>query len=142
VAGLITGRIRPRLGSEATTRKDVILAVIVVAVLAAAAIVYGTSGRGDNPDADFPEGHPYLCRDCGALTILTSRELYDLKAKARESDESDATRIPCAKCGSRNTEVAIKCPRCGEYVIRPGAGRPVCTHCKQPFPSPLSGKRP
>jgi hypothetical protein len=86
---------------------------------------------------DFPEGHPYLCRDCGELTILSRSELLALKARGQDPDAPQARGVSCAACGSKNVSVALKCPRCGEYMLRPGGGRPVCQHCKQPFPSPL-----
>jgi hypothetical protein len=94
-----------------------------------------TSGVVGSRNADFPEGHAYLCGDCGELTILTRSELLDLKANARESSDPEAQRVPCAACGSKGTHPAVKCPRCAEYLVRPGTGRPVCPHCKQPFPS-------
>ncbi|HUU98472.1 MAG TPA: hypothetical protein VM487_22290 [Phycisphaerae bacterium] len=107
----------------------------VVALVAAGVTYTVTGGVGRSGSVDFPEGHPYLCRDCGELTILTRNELLDLKAEARESNDPEAQRVPCAACGSKNTHPALKCPRCGEYMSRPGSGRLVCQHCKQPFPS-------
>jgi hypothetical protein len=109
---------------------------VAVAALAAAGVIYAvTGGAGSKQSQDFPEGHPYLCQDCGHLTILSDDELFELKRKAWESESLEPGRVPCAACGSKNTFPAVKCPRCGEYSPRTGADRPVCPHCKQPFPS-------
>lgn len=109
---------------------------MAIGALAAAGVIYAVTGAaGSKESEDFPEGHPYLCQDCGQLTILSNDELFELKAQARESRDLNAGRVPCSACGSRNTFPAIKCPRCGEYSMRTGARRPVCPHCKQPFPS-------
>jgi len=109
--------------------------VAVVALVGAGVVYSVTSGVGRSGSVDFPEGHAYLCDDCGKLTILSRKELLAFKAQARESSDPEAQRVPCAACGSKNTHPAVKCPRCGEYMLRPGSGRLVCPHCKQPFPS-------
>ena len=107
----------------------------IVALVGAGAVWSLTGSAGTRRNVDFPDAHPYLCRDCGKLTILSDEELFALKTKARESSDPEDARVPCASCGSRNTDLALKCPRCGEYLVRPASGRPVCPHCKQPFPS-------
>lgn len=119
-----------------SSRKDVILIAIAGVALVGAVVIFcaaGGMGGGGNPD--FPEGHAFVCEDCGEATILSDRELFDLRAKARELDEPDAGRVVCSACGSTNTQAAIKCPNCGHYFVRSGRGRPVCPSCKQPFPS-------
>lgn len=122
--------------SDTGSRKNVILAVITVIALAAAgAILWGTLRQGGN--ADFAEGHPYICRDCGAVTVLTDDELLEFKAKAREALTMEPAAVPCSHCGSKNTWLAVKCPNCGHYFERPG-GRPVCPQCGKPFPRPGS----
>jgi DNA-directed RNA polymerase subunit RPC12/RpoP len=114
-----------------------LLTVAVVALAGAVAVYTMTGGVRGGGSVDFPEGHAYLCRDCGALTILSDDELFAIKVEGRQSSDPQAGQVPCAACGSRNTGLAVKCPRCGEYMFRPGGGRPVCPHCKQPFPSPF-----
>jgi len=113
-----------------------ILIVVAVGALAAAGTIYAvTGGVGSKESEDFPEGHPYIGLECKHVTILSSDELFELKAKARESQDLDPARVVCAECGSENTFPAVKCPRCGEYSVRTGSRHPVCPHCKQPFPS-------
>jgi hypothetical protein len=119
-----------------SSRKDVIgLAIAGAALVGAAVIFCAAGGVGGDGNPDFPEGHAFICLDCGQTTVLSDRELFDLKVKARESDEPDAGRVVCSACGSTNTHAAIKCPNCGHYFARSGGGRPVCPSCKQPFPS-------
>ena len=104
--------------------------------MAGAGVIYSVSGGfGGRSNPDFPEGHPYVCRECKHVTILSNDELFELKAKARESQDLDPGRVTCAECGSENTFPAVKCPRCGEYSMRTGARQPVCPHCEEPFPS-------
>jgi hypothetical protein len=118
------------------SRRDVVLITVAAVVLGGACVVFWTSGGADgggNPD--FPEGHAYVCADCGQVTVLSDRELFRLKREARESQTLEAGRVICAECGSSAMQPAVKCPNCGEYFPRPAAGRPVCPHCKKPFPS-------
>jgi hypothetical protein len=119
-----------------TSRRDIILIVVAVGALAAAGIIYGVTGvAGSKESEDFPEGHAFICLDCKHVTILSSAELFEFKAKARESGSLEPARVVCSACGSDNTFPAVKCPRCGEYSVRTGSRHPVCPHCKQPFPS-------
>jgi ribosomal protein L40E len=106
-------------------------------VLACAGGIYAVSGGGGKGrDSDFPEGHAYICLDCGEVTILSSEELFRIKSEAwQRTDSLEPARIACSSCGSENTMPATKCPRCGKYFLRSGRGRPVCPHCKQPLPS-------
>ena len=123
-------------GAAVTSRKDSILIGFTVLALAGAGAIFTvTGGTRGSQDADFPEGYPYLCRECGDLTILTDKELFALKAKAREGATLQSSRIKCSACNSENTSPALKCPRCEKYMFQPGRGRPVCTHCREPFPS-------
>jgi ribosomal protein S27E len=118
------------------SRRDVLLITIAVVALVGAGVLFwtgGGAGSGGNPD--FPDGHPYICADCGHVTILSDRELFEVKRKARESDSIEPGRVVCEECGSKNMQQAIKCPNCGQYFARPGGGRPVCPSCKKPFPS-------
>jgi hypothetical protein len=92
------------------------------------------AGRGGN--ADFPEGHLFVCADCGGATVLSDDELFDLKVQARNSDSPEPGRVVCSACGSSNTNPGVRCPNCGTCFERP-EGRPVCPKCKQPFPSPF-----
>jgi hypothetical protein len=123
-----------------STRKDVIAVAIAGAALLTAVIIFfaaGSGGGSGNPD--FPEGHAFVCSDCGEATILSDRELFSLKVKARESDDPEAGRVVCKACGSQNTRPALKCPNCGHYFAREGGGRPVCPSCNRPFPSRFGG---
>ena len=123
--------------SDTGTKKNVILAAIaVIALAAAASILWATMRQGGNPD--FPEGHPYICLDCGQAFVLTDKELFEIKAKAREALTMEPPAVPCSHCGSKNTYPAVKCPHCGHYFARPG-GRPVCPQCGKPFPRPRFG---
>ena len=108
---------------------------IVVVALGGAGVLFWTHGAGGSDNPDFPEGHPYICADCGHVTILSDHELFDLKRKARESESLEPGRVACEECGSKNVQQAVRCPNCGQYFPRPGGGRPVCPHCKEPFPS-------
>jgi ribosomal protein L40E len=113
----------------------VLITVAAVMLVGAALILWAGGSVGSSTNPDFPEGHPYICADCGYVTILSDDELYRLKREARESESLDPGRAVCAKCGSKNTQLAVKCPHCGKYFPRPGPGRPICPYCKQPFPS-------
>jgi len=117
------------------SRRDVVLITVAAVALVGAGAIFWTSGAGSSTNPDFPEGHPYICADCGYVTVLSDDELFRLKREARESESLEAGRVVCAKCGSDNTQQAVKCPNCGEYFPRPGPGRPVCPHCQKPFPS-------
>jgi DNA-directed RNA polymerase subunit RPC12/RpoP len=96
-------------------------------------------GKPTGGEADFPEGHAYICLDCGHVTLMTHAELIELKGQARGSTDPDAGAIKCESCGSMNIRMALHCPNCGEYFERPGRGRPVCPHCEKPFPPPQRG---
>jgi Zn finger protein HypA/HybF involved in hydrogenase expression len=117
------------------SRRDVVLITVAAVALVGAGAIFWTSGTGSSTNPDFPEGHAYICADCGYVTVLSDDELFRLKREARESESLEPGRVVCAKCGSANTQLAVKCPNCGEYFPRPGPGRPVCPHCQQPFPS-------
>ena len=103
-------------------RKVLIYSVIVIAAVIAAGAIYARLDRESEGDRDFPEGHPYICLDCGQVTVLTHAQLMDFKAQAREQMDPDARNVPCAECDSRNTTLAVRCPRCGAYFARPGPG--------------------
>lgn len=115
-------------------RKNLALVTIAIVALAAAgSILWATVRRGGN--ADFPEGHLFICGDCGAITVLSDDELLDFKAAARESLTLEPAAVPCSQCGSKNTFPGVRCPHCGHCFQRPG-GRPVCPKCGEPFPRP------
>lgn len=126
---------------DRVSRKDGIYLGIACAALVGAGVIYTSVGRSQpsGGEADFPDGHAYICLDCGHVTLMTHAELLSFAARAREAADPDARFIPCESCGSRNTHMALKCPNCGEYFQRPGPGRPVCPHCDQPFPPPQRG---
>ena len=105
-------------------------------ILVAAVVLVWAWGAAGSRNPDFPDGHPFVCADCGHAMVLSDDELFDLKASSRESDDPDAGRVVCSACGSTNTYPAIKCPHCGTYFPRP-AGWPVCPNCKKPLPSPF-----
>jgi DNA-directed RNA polymerase subunit RPC12/RpoP len=114
----------------------VVLITVAALVLAGAGVIlWRGSGAGSDNNPDFPEGHAYICAECGHVTVLSDDALFKLKREARESESLEAGRVACAECGSKNTQPAMKCPYCGEYFPRPGSGRPVCPHCNEPFPS-------
>jgi len=117
-----------------SSRKSTVMMVAAVVMLVAAGVLLWARGIAGSGNPDFPDGHPFICADCGHTTILSNDELLDLKVLARESHDPDAGRVLCSECGSANMVPAIKCPNCGEYFPRP-EGRPVCPHCKKPFPS-------
>ena len=118
------------------SRRDVFLITVAAVALVGAGLIFWTSGGvGSSTNPDFPEGHPYMCADCGQVTVLSDAELFRLKREARESESLEPGRAVCAECGSKSTGLAVKCPNCGEYFPRPGPGRPVCPHCQVPFPS-------
>ena len=118
------------------SRRDLALITVAAVVLVGAGVLFWTSGgAGGKGNPDFPEGHPYICADCGHVTVLSDDALFKLKREARESESLEPGRVVCAECGSKSTELAVKCPNCEEYFPRPGPGRPVCPHCKEPFPS-------
>jgi hypothetical protein len=118
------------------SRRDAILIAAAAAALLGAGVIFwtgGGAGRTDNPD--FPEGHAYICADCGCVTVLSDDELFEIKKEARRSENLEAGRVLCAECGGANVQQAMRCPHCGEYFPRPGRGRPVCPHCNEPYPS-------
>jgi hypothetical protein len=121
-----------------TSPKNIVLLTIAGAALLGAGVIAWTTYASTRVNPDFPDGHPYICLDCGEVTVLSDAELFELKAAAREVESLDAGRVSCRACGSSNTFPAMKCPYCGTYFARPGPGRPVCPHCQKPLPSPLS----
>ena len=118
------------------SRRDIVLIAVAGIVILGAVVVVIARGGGGGANPDFPDGHPFICEDCGHVMILSDDELFALRKAARESPDLEVQRIPCSACGSKNTVEAVKCPACGKYFARPG-GRPVCPHCQTPFPSPF-----
>ena len=118
------------------SKRDTVLVTVVVAGFVVTGVLLLARGGAAARNPDFPDGHPFVCADCGCAMVLNDDELFDLKVKSRESDDPDAGRVVCTGCGSINTFPAMKCPYCGQYFVRPG-GRPVCPLCKEPLPSPL-----
>jgi len=117
------------------SRRDVVMITVAAVALVGAGVIFWTSGGvGSSTNPDFPEGHAYICADCGCVTVLSDDELFRLKREARESESLEPGRVVCPECGSKNTQLAVKCPHCGEYFPRPGSGRPICPYCQQPFP--------
>ncbi|MGD8452785.1 MAG: hypothetical protein PVJ57_13280 [Phycisphaerae bacterium] len=121
------------MSAAASRQKLAHVAIAVVAVAAAGAVLWSTVR--DGATSDFPEGHIYICRDCGATTLLSEHELLEIKAAAREAPTLEPAAVPCSQCGSKNTVPGVRCPACGHCFERP-KGRPTCPKCGQAFPRP------
>ena len=69
-------------------RKDVVYLSVAIVVLIGAGVIYMKLGRGNEKggQVDFPDGHPYVCLDCGHVTVPDAQAVDGVQGSgARES---------------------------------------------------------
>jgi ribosomal protein L32 len=104
-------------------QKNLVLGGIVVAVVAAAVVVWAMWTPANN--ANFPEGTLWMCTDraCGSHHNLSTKQLG-------EHYKANYGQLPkCPKCGKESVR-AEKCDHCGK-VYPQGRGVQVCPYCKK-----------
>ena len=117
---------------EASKKKPIMIAVIVVCLVVAFMVTVKRKGGGEG--VKFFEGKPMWikCKDCGA-TWQMDTAVYYRWIEENIQGGSVAPPMECEQCGATAAYRAEECPKCGEvfiYDVQSGDFPDRCPKCK------------
>jgi len=122
---------------EESKRKPIMIGVIVLCLIAAGAILWGTGGGGGGTVDTIPEGELIWVKcandSCGATYQMSKKAYFKYIEENAQTMSPTAPPLVCEKCGEQSGYRAEKCtnPACGIVFFRGAVPNDFADRCPE-----------